>query len=229
MPERGTDAACWKPPRNFSYHENPTVKKADPWYKERHLPAIDLRDNLRDDRQMATQVSDATRNDAWELLLDLERQTRYYGRLADRYSLRYRIIRYLLLLGVLAEGAAVYFLAGHPPLLWGVGGLGFLALGFITVFDAVTNYAETSARLRSASGLCDEIKIEGEALWRDIESHRLADAQAETRYRQIVNRWSLAAAGVGLETHDHDNVEAAKQAYEAISSRYAREDSSRSE
>ena len=36
-------------------------------------------------------VSDATRNDTWDMMLDLERQVRYYLRLADRYMLRYRL------------------------------------------------------------------------------------------------------------------------------------------
>ena len=54
-------------------------------------------------------VSDLTRNDVWEMMLDLERQVRYYGTLADRYGLRYRTIRYLLLLGVLAEGGIFHF------------------------------------------------------------------------------------------------------------------------
>ena len=93
---------------------------------------------------MASTVSDATRNDTWEMILDLERQVRYYGKLAGDYSMKYRTIRYFLLFGVLAEGAAVYFLSGQDPLLlWGTAGLGAFTLGFITVFDAVTNYAET--------------------------------------------------------------------------------------
>ena len=64
---------------------------------------------------MPSTVSDATRNDMWEMMLDLERQVRYYGRLAGNYSIRYRAIRHLLLFGVLAEGAAMYFPLGTEP------------------------------------------------------------------------------------------------------------------
>ena len=166
------------------------------------------------------QVSGATRNDTWGLMLDLERQVRYYGKLADRYSLRYRAIRYFLLMGVLGEGAAVYFLSGRPPLLWVLGGLGAAGLGFATIFDAVTNYAETAAVLRLTSELCDELKTEGEKLWRDIESNRLEDAEAEARYREITDHWFRATRRVGLALHNHDNVEAAKEAYETVSNRY---------
>ena len=166
------------------------------------------------------QVSNTTRSDTWELMLDLERQVRYYSKLADRHSRRYRAIRYLLLLGMLFEGAVVYFLSGQPLLLWPLGGLVALGLGLTTIFDAVTNYAETAAILRLTSELCDELKVEGEQLWRDIESYRLDDAAAEAHYREIMTRWSRATQRVGLALHNHDNVEAAKQAYETVSNQY---------
>lgn len=63
-------------------------------------------------------VSDATRNETWQMMLDLERQVRYYSKIADRYSLRYRAIRYMLLFGIVVEGAIVYFLQGETLLLW---------------------------------------------------------------------------------------------------------------
>ena len=172
---------------------------------------------------MARTVSDVTRNDTWEMMLDLERQVRYYGRLAGNYSMRYRAIRYFLLFGILAEGAAVYFLSGQDPLLlWGTVGLGAFILGFITVFDAVTNYAETAAYLKTAHLLCDEIKTEAERLWRDIESDRVQDEEAEERYTGIMGRWSMASRMTTLEAHDHDNARAAREAYEIVTSRYAR-------
>ena len=172
---------------------------------------------------MASTVSDATRNDTWEMILDLERQVRYYGKLAGDYSMRYRTIRYFLLFGVLAEGAAVYFLSGQDPLLlWGTAGLGAFTLGFITVFDAVTNYAETAAYLKAAHLLCDELKTEAERLWRDIESDRVQDEEADERYTGIMDHWLIATRLTKLEVHDHDNMRATREAYEIVTSRYAR-------
>ena len=74
------------------------------------------------------QVSDPTRNDTWDMLLDLERQVRYYLKLGDRYMLRYRAVRYLLLFGILTEGTIIYFLAGTPSSspLWAIPGAGGL-------------------------------------------------------------------------------------------------------
>ena len=172
---------------------------------------------------MASTVSDATRNDTWEMILDLERQVRYYGKLAGNYSMKYRTIRYFLLFGVLAEGAAVYFLSGQDPLLlWGTAGLGAFTLGFITVFDAVTNYAETAAYLKAAHLLCDELKTEAERLWRDIESDRVQDEEADERYTGIMDHWLIATRLTTLEVHDHDNMRATREAYEIVTSRYAR-------
>ena len=166
-------------------------------------------------------VSDLTRNDVWEMMLDLERQVRYYGTLADRYGLRYRTIRYLLLLGVLAEGGIFHLFSSSPWLLLGIGGMVALALGFVTVFDAVTNYAETSASLRTTSLLCDDLKAEAERLWRDIEANRIDDDGAEALYSKLMDRWIRWTQRVTLELHHHDNVKAAKEAYEVVASHYA--------
>ena len=165
-------------------------------------------------------VSDVTRGDVWEMMLDLERQVRYYGTLADRFGLRYRVIRYLLLMGILAEGGVLYAFSSEP--LWLVlvgGGLG-LALGILTVFDAVTSYAETSAVLRTTSLLCDDIKVEVEGLWRDIEAYRVDDDRAEEMYSMLMDRWIRWTQRVTLELHHHDNVKAAKEAYKVVEARY---------
>ena len=168
-------------------------------------------------------VSDPTRNDTWEMILDLERQVRYYLRLADRYMLWYRAIRFIFLFGILAEGAAVYFLVkAPPPLLWAIAGTGGFLLGLLTVFDAVTNYAEKAANIRATHLLCDDLKIEAERLWRDIESDRILDQEAEEHYSEITDRWSRATRMTTLEVHHHDNVQAAKEAYKMVESRYAR-------
>ena len=60
-------------------------------------------------------VSDATRSDTWEMLLDLERQVRYYLKLADRYMLWHRAFRIILLAGIIGQGTAAYFLAAGAP------------------------------------------------------------------------------------------------------------------
>ena len=90
-------------------------------------------------------VSDATRDEAWVLLCNLERNVRYFGALGDRYRVWYRSIRYFLL---------------------------ELLLAGLTVFDSVTNYAESSAQFRSAALMCGDLQAEASRLWRDISLDR---------------------------------------------------------
>ena len=130
-------------------------------------------------------VSNPVRNDTWNMLLDLERQTRYYGRLADRYSRWRRVIRYLLLFGLVAEATVVLLLLRKPRHALGPGGAGALMLGSLTVFDASTDYGRLAAELRMASLLCEELNVDAARLWRDIEVGRIDDPQAETRYNSL--------------------------------------------
>ena len=167
-------------------------------------------------------VSDLTRNDTWELMLDLERELRYYSKLRDRYSKWYRVIRYLLLFGIVAEGMIIYFSAGNPVVLWIVGGLGAFIIGFVTIFDASTNYAETSALLRAAADDIDDVNTEAELLWRDIEGNKINHHEAEKRYNEMVSRWTRSTRRLSLSIHEKDNVQAAKESYSAVEERYAR-------
>ena len=162
-----------------------------------------------------TTVSSVTRSSAWDLMLDLERQMRYYRKLGDRYQLRYRANRYILLFSILAEGAIIFFLAEHPPYLWTLGGLvGFIigfVIGFVTIFDASTNYAETSAQLRSTRLCLDDLLMDAESLWRDIEAQRIGDDDAEKIYKTIVKQWARATRVITVETHGPDNSQAARE------------------
>ena len=167
-------------------------------------------------------VSDITRNDTWELMLDLEREFRYYSILRDRYSTWYKVIRYLLLFGIVAEGMVIYFLTGHPIWLWSIGGLGVFLIGFVTIFDASTNYADISALLRATTDDIDDVKTDTEHLWRDIEGDIVNHHEAERRYNELVSRWTRSTRRLSLSTHDRDNVQAAKESYRAVAERYAR-------
>ena len=172
---------------------------------------------------MDMRVSDSTRRDTWEMMLDLERQVRYYLTLADRYMLRYRALRYLTLLGTLGLGAAVYFLSAGPQgLLWSVAGVIAFALGFMNLFDAVTSYAERAAGLRAVHLMCSDLKTEAEQLWRDIEANRVKDDEAEKRHMAIMERWHRTTLITDEKIHRHDNVRAAREASEIMADRYAR-------
>ena len=165
-------------------------------------------------------VSDATRGEVWGMLCDLERSCRYYSTLGDRYRLRYRGLRYLLLLLVLGECFAISFSLIRPLEALIVGGALALVLAFLTVLDSVTSYGEVSAELRVASAVCGDLGSFCSGLWLDIETYRISEHDARRRLEDIDAQWTRACQRVSLELHRHDNGEAAVSAYRVVSDRY---------
>lgn len=68
-------------------------------------------------------VSDGTRKDVWELLVNLERNVRYYGLIGDRHHLNYRLVRFGVLAGILLEGLILFLAAGGQQGWWYAGGV----------------------------------------------------------------------------------------------------------
>ena len=100
--------------------------------------------------------------------------------------------------------------------------MGAFIIGFLTIFDASTNYAETSALLRATAEDIDDVKTDAEHLWRDIEGDTVNHDEAERRYNELVSRWTRSTRRLSLPTHEKDNVQAAKESYSAVAERYAR-------
>ena len=169
---------------------------------------------------MTDSVSDATRNRVWGMLCDLERSSRYYRTLGDRYRLRYRGLRYFLLLLVVVECSIFGFSLSQPMLALVVGGLVALLLAGLTVIDSVTGWAEAAAELRVASMVCDDLSAVCERLWLDIETYRIVDGEGRQCLEDLDSQWSRACQRVSLELHDHDNRKAAVSGYTVVANRY---------
>ena len=165
-------------------------------------------------------VSDATRREVWWMLCDFERSSRYYSALRDRYRLRYRGLRYFLLVLVLSECLVISFSLIRPLEALIVGGVLLLVLTFLTVLDSVTSYGDVSAELRAASSACGDLFSSCSALWLDVETYQISEHDARRRLEEMDARWSRACEGVTLELHHHDNEEAAVSAYRVVSDRY---------
>ena len=142
----------------------------------------------------------ALSRNVWKLIIDLEMESSHFLKLGNRYRTRYRIIRYLLLLGILAEGAAVYFLAGQPPLLWSIAGTGAALIGSLTILDTYTNYAERRAALRAAAANRKLLLTETKVIQREIETGGISNAEAERRFERILNHRPQSTGRVTLET-----------------------------
>ena len=168
-------------------------------------------------------VSDSTRRSAWVMLCDLERSRRYYGAMGDRYKLRYRGLRYILLLLCVGECGAIGVALTWPVPALIVGGLLALILASLTVLDSVTSYGESAAELRIAALVCSDLQSRCQTLWLLIETYRVSENDTQRRLEEIDAQWSLACQRVSLELHSYDNLKAAIAAHNVIADQYGGE------
>ena len=165
-------------------------------------------------------VLDSTRHNVWGMLCDLERSRRYYGTLGDRYRLRYRGLRYFLLLLAVGECMAISFSLFYPIPALVAGVIMALGLAGLTVLDSVTSYGEAAAELRVASHICSDLQSGCQALWLEIEAYLVSDHDALRRLEDMDAHWTRACQRVSMELHRHDNFAAALEAYSVIADQY---------
>ena len=165
-------------------------------------------------------ITDRTRNDVWRTLCDLEWNGRYYDALADQYQFRYLALRFGILGSVPVEGAILYFAVSYPWLFIAALVVG-VVLGVLTVWDAVSNYAEKAAIIRLTAFACDDLKRDSETLWRQVETTRITNDEAEAAHESITERWARATQRVQSGTHHRLNVKAYQDANQDIRNRYA--------
>ena len=167
-------------------------------------------------------VSDATRKDVWELLVNLERNVRYYGLIGDRHHLNYRLIRFGVLAGILLEGLILFLAAGGEQGWWYAGGVVAFVLALLTAFDVVTGFGESATGLKFTSAVCDDLRSEVEQLWTQIESSRVTETQASERHGTVVERWGRATQKITLSLHNLENEETTKIAVQVLQNKYGR-------
>lgn len=165
-------------------------------------------------------VTDQTRGAVWYTLCDLEWNVRYYTAMADLYRRRYLWLRFAILAGVFVEAAILYVGTIYAWAFY-IGAFGGLALAVLTIWDAVSDYARSAATLRIAAFNCDDLKTDIEELWRDIETYRISDPDAETTLRSITRRWATATQRMQPGTNDRLRRTTAADSNQSIRSRYA--------
>ena len=169
--------------------------------------------------QIMAAVSDITRQAVWDTLCDLEWHIRYCSALADRNYLRHRIIRVAILVGVIVEGGLLYG-GTINPWIFVPGAFVGLALACVTVWDATANYANDAAVFRMAVILCQRLKTETSALWRDIESDRRTTTEIEDLLKRIQGQWGDVTQSIPLGTDEKLNRATAKAANREIENQY---------
>lgn len=165
------------------------------------------------------EVSDITRKAAWDTLCDLEWHIRYCSAMADRNHLKHRVIRVAILVSVVVEGGLLYG-GTINPWVFVPGAFVALALACITVWDVTSNYANDAAVFRMAVILCQRLKTETGALWRDIESDRRTTDEIEGTLKRIQGQWGDVTQSIPLGIDEKLNQETAKAANKEIQNQY---------
>ena len=169
---------------------------------------------------MTEPVAESTRKAVYDLLYRLEWNFRYFTVKADQLQRWSYWTRFVLLVGVLAEGLSAYPLTqfnwGWIPLV----ALG-LALAVLAIWDALSNHARDSGILKLTALACDELKTEADNLWRDIQNYRIETDAAEWRYGSIVRRWEKTTDKVLLANDRKLNEHCQEEAFDVIKNQYA--------
>ena len=132
---------------------------------------------------MMEPVREQTCGAVWDTLCDLGWNTRYYTAMADLYRHRHRWLRFVIFAGVLIEAATLYAATMHEWVFY-VGAVGGLLLLTLTIWDIVSDYAENAAIPRMTAFICDDLKRETEALWRNVEADRVPPRTLKRRSGQ---------------------------------------------
>ena len=129
------------------------------------------------------------------------------------------MIRLAILVGVILEGGLLYGGTLNPWVFIPSAFVG-LALACITVWDATSDYANDAAVLRMVVILCQRLRTDTDALWRDVESYRKTTIDIEETLRRIQGQWGDVAQSIPLGTDEKLNREMAEAADKEMQHRY---------
>lgn len=164
-------------------------------------------------------VSEETRNEVWQELLDVARLVRYYSNLSDRLSRKQRTVR-LLLLAVATSGIAA-LVDLLPPLTQDFVAA---AVAVLVVWDIFASYEKKAAALQAVCIECTRLEGEWRQLWVEIDQPDLDEPEARRQCVQLRQRLSEVAARASLAGVQEDaklNRKCAEDTYEVMRARYA--------
>ena len=137
-------------------------------------------------------------NKVWRGLLDAERFTRYYSRLAEKFSRWNRIA--LSVIAVLTSGAAVAMIAELPG--WASGWAPPLLAMLAAALAFWLSYADYSRKAGVAAAIavqCMELAQEWEELWMDADA-----PDAPARAKELAGRM-IRATSPALQQHGFED------------------------
>lgn len=162
-------------------------------------------------------VSEQTRHDVWQELLDAERLVRYYEVLAKRHRRWHLAIRFSLLLA--ATSGVASLLKVLPQSVQLVAGL---ALTVLVALDFALNAAGKTAVLNLIKIECRALGNEWKNLWAGLE--HISDDEARRENERLAQKLAEVTGWAGqAEVGDDDalNEQCERVAYKVMSEDYA--------
>ncbi len=163
-------------------------------------------------------ISDQTRNDIWQELLDVARLVRYYEALCNQYQRRHSFLRISLLFAATGEiGALLAVLSTTIQLTIGV------IIALLVAWDLVSNYAKKAAVLHTISIECSELENKWRELWADINNAQVGEAEAQRKNKELAQKLLdvTERAGVAdIQENRKLNEKCEKAAFQVVVDRY---------
>ena len=162
-------------------------------------------------------VSDQTRNEIWQELLDSDRLVRYYTAVANHYR-RWHAITLLLL----AFGAAGSFAAVLDVLPSSLQLLANALIGLAAAWLFIADYAKKAAIAHTIGFQCGRLDIQWRNLWLQVE-HMEEEAAREQliALANEMNEVTSRAGDAGIVDNHRLNEKSETVAFKTVSERYA--------
>ena len=166
-------------------------------------------------------VSDRTRQEVWQELLDIDRTCRYYEAVhssATQWHFFIRIATLLLIAGSIT--AILDLLPWFNSIITAI--VAVLVTG-LTVWDAVSGYPKKAAIAQAIHFQCSKLRVELRDLWLSVDDETVDEAEIrqQVRYLARTSKETENWAGfVDIDTNQKLNKKTTKAAYDTIADRY---------
>ena len=162
-------------------------------------------------------VSQETRNDVWQEILDSARMIRYYEALAARYH-RKHVWTMCVLIGSGAS-AFVAFLDVLPEVIQLIA---TATIGVLAAWVLLTGYEKKAAIAHSISHRCRQLDVDLRELWANLRE--LDDAEARKKLNVVakeINNETSRSVDAGITENRKLNETITETAYKTVKERYA--------
>lgn len=164
-------------------------------------------------------ISNATRNDVWQKLLDAQRHVQYYQVMSGRHEKRHMAVRFVLLFA--GAGSVVTVVQTVDARIQAALGI---VIAVTVAWEFVANYARKAAILHAICTESCSIESELRDLWTDIQSGIKEEAEIRRAYKALAARLREVtgwAGQNGVVVDDKVNQRTTRTAYAVMEQQYA--------